>query len=225
MVRVALVLIKGATMAADLVKLVSGLRDDLKALYLENPTAIWDLPVIAFARKSGGVNILEGIKDNEHVVAWLRSNLVNEVESIAVGRMVIKPSTVLGADGKPVIKEKAILVTGRNIDTKRTYVSITPCKEHRDYRSDQFAEKQNKTFDPTLKGADKTKNIENEHGRVVGRLQAKFGPEQVLDSKKGNQFMVDPIIAGVYPDVERRAEDIIAENLNASTVDKIKDIL
>ena len=50
-------------MAADLVKLVSGLRDDLKALYLENPTAIWDLPVIAFARKTGGVNILDGIKD------------------------------------------------------------------------------------------------------------------------------------------------------------------
>ena len=211
-------------MAADLVKVVDNLRDDLKALYLQNPTAIWDLPIIAFAKRTGGVHILDGIKDNEHVIGWLVTHLRNDVESIAVGRMVVKNSTVLGSDGKPVIKEKAIMIMGRNIDTKRTYLSITPCIEHRDYRGDAFAEKQNKTFDPTLKGADKTTNIvDDATNRVVGRLQSKFGPEQVYDSKKGHQFLTDPIIEGVFPSAPG-VEESKVENLNAPTVDKAKGL-
>lgn len=213
-------------MAAELTKIVDNVRDDLKGTYLQNPTAVWDLPLVAISKRSGGVHLLDGIKDNQHVVDWLATHLANDVEAIVVGRMVAKFSTVLGSDGKPVIKEKAIMVMGRTLSTGRTYVSITPVMEHRDYRRDEVAEKQNKKFDPTLKGADKTSNIvDEESNRVVGRLQAKFGQEQIMDSKKGHQFLCDPIIEGVFPSKagveEAKAK---AQSLNAPTIDKAKGI-
>ena len=205
-------------MAADLIKIVDNLRDDLKGLYLKHPEAIWDKPIVAFSKKSGGVNYLEGIKDNQHVMDWLRTNLNNDIESIVVARMVVKQSSVLDANGQPIVKEKAIMVMGKQVVTGRTYVSITPCLEHRDYRSDQFAEEQNKKFDPTLKGADATKKVVDEVTGQQHYLQSKFGKEQVLDSKKGNQFMVDPIIEGVYPAPRGldKAEDLNAPSPDAS---------
>lgn len=211
-------------MAADLIKMVETLRDDLKGTYLQNPTAIWDLPIIAISKRSGGVHLLDGIKDDAHVVAWLTTHMQNDIESICIGRMLAKYSTVIGSDGKPIIKEKAIMVMGRTLATGRSYVSITPVQEHRDYRSDEFAEKQNKEFDPTLQHADKTKNIVDPlSNKVVGRLQAKFGKEQVMDSKKGHVFLSDPIIAGVFPEDSRVNEAAAkAENLNAPDKAKLQ---
>ena len=210
-------------MAADLTRMVEGMRDNLKKIYLAQPEAVWNLPMIAVSKKLGGVFTLGQIKSNEHAVEWLRENLVNEVDNIVIGRMVVKQSTVLGADGQPVVKEKAIMVMGRHIDSKRAYLSITPCIEHRDYRSDRFAEKQNKEFDPTLKGADKTAKIVDEITGQQHYLQAKFGPEQVYDSKKGHQFLVDPIIEMVYP-TPRGTDDAVVENLNAPTVDRARGL-
>ncbi len=213
-------------MAADLIKMVEAMRDDLKVEYLKDPSAIWDLPIVAFSRKAGGVQILDGIRGDDHVMDWLRTHLQNEVESICVGRMLAKYSDVLDADGKPIIKERAIMIMGKTLDTDRTYVSITPIMEHRDYRRDQVAEEQNKKFDPTLKAPDKTTNILNPYtGKTIGRLQAKFGKEQVMDSKKGHMFLADPIIAGVFPP-KRGVEEAQqkAEDLNAQTIDKAKGL-
>lgn len=211
-------------MAADLIKIVENLRDDLKALYLQQPSAVWDLPIIALSKKTGGVQLLDGIRDNQHVIDWLRTHMANEIESIVIGRMVVKQSTVLGADGKPVIKEKAIMVMGRQLETKRAYLSITPCMEHRDYRSDEFAEKQNKVFDPTLKGADKTTKVVDELTGRAHYVQSKFGKEQIYDSKKGNVFMIDPIIEGVFPS-PRGVEEAVVDNLNAPTANKAQGLL
>lgn len=208
-------------MAVNLIKMVDTLRDDLKATYLKNPTVIWDLPVIALSQAAGSVSILDGIKGDDHVVAWLKTHMQGNIENICVGRMVAKHSTVVDGEGNPIIKEKAIMVMGRTMSTGRTYVSITPCMEHRDYRCDQTAERQNKKFDPTLKGADKTKNIvDEETNKVVGRLQAKFGEEQIMDSTKGQEFLSDPIIEGVVP-AKRNLDQIVAENMNAPDKDKI----
>lgn len=214
-------------MAADLIKIVENLRDDLKGLYLQNPTAVWDLPIVALSRRAGGVHILDGIKDNQHVVDWLKTHMANDIESVVVGRMVAKYSEVLDADGNPVIKEKAIMVMGRQLNGNRSYISITPCMEHRDYRREHIAEQQNKVHDPTLKGADLTKNIvDDATNKVVGRLQAKFGKEQIFDSRKGDQFMLDPIIEGVFPTPRGIEEELAkAQNLNAPTIDKAKGLL
>lgn len=209
-------------MAADLIRMVEGMRDNLKRIHLEKPDAIWDLPMIAVSRKLGGVHILGGIKGNDHAVGWLRENLTNEVENIVIGRMVVKRSPVLGSDGQPVIKEKAIMVMGRHIDSKRAYVSITPILEHRDYRSDRFAEKANKEFDPTLKGADKTTKIMDELTGKQHYLQTKFGTEQILDSTKGHKFLMDPIIEGVYP--SPRVDESQAQDLNAPNIEKIQKL-
>ena len=208
---------------ADLVRMVEGMRDNLKRIHLAQPEAVWDLPMISVSRRLGGVHVLSGIKGNDHAVNWLRENLTNEVENIVIGRMVVKHSTVLGADGNPIVLEKAIMVMGRHIDSKRAYLSITPILEHKDYRSDQFAEKQNKEFDPTMKGADKTSKIVNPFTGQQHYLQTKFGTEQIHDTNKGEKFLMDPIIENVYPSPRVDANE--AQSLNAPNLEKIKETM
>lgn len=203
-------------MAADLVKIVDTMKEDLKEMYLRDPKAVWDLPMIAVSKRTGGVVVLDNLQSNEHAMQWLITHMQNDIESLVVGRMVAKYSSVLGADGKPIITEKAIMVMGRQLGNNRSYVSITPCHEHTDTRDLDTIEKENKVFDPSLKAPDLDKLITDEHGIIRGRMTAKFGKEQIMDSKKGQVFMMDPIIQGVFPENQRLMEDAAkAENLNA----------
>lgn len=191
-------------MSMNLEKVVNEIRDDLKKLYLQDQSAVWEHPFVAIIKRDE-VNVLGGAKSEERIVNWLRQFRGPEgIAGIVVGRMVAKYSkTIRGLDGNPQVLEKAILVSGRMLDTSQTYVSITPVHEHKDLRRPKGDTNENAEpngehiYVPGVNSPDKVAKITDEEGFVRGFLEMQFGREQIFDSRKGERCALDPLIQGV----------------------------
>ena len=185
-------------MAADLTKIVETVREDLKKTYKAAPGDIWQKPFVVFV-KEGAIRFLDGVKNEAQLFEWLTQNLdLPKIESIIIGRMVVKRSSVIDPNtNEGTIMEKAIMVMGRDMRTNRVRVSITPCHEHRDYRTDDDIEKTAGTYDPSIQGADIAKPIFDVTGKILSKLTAKFGQEVVMDTRQGHKFLMDPLIQGI----------------------------
>jgi hypothetical protein len=193
----------------ELDKVVNKIRDDLKAKYLEDQTAVWEHPFVAFI-KEDDLFIMEAAASEESLVAWLREFRGPQgIAGVVVGRMVAKFSqTIRDNNGNPQVLERAILVSGRILDGNKTYISITPCREHNDLRNplgDSLAnleQKADRPYIPGLTSPDKVQKIMTEDGKFMGFKEMQFGEEAVFDSRKGDVCKLDPIIQGVL-DTER----------------------
>jgi hypothetical protein len=186
-------------MAADLIKIVNSVRDDLKKAYEQNPGEIWRKPFVVFV-SDGGARFLDGVKDEAQLFEWVTQNLnLPKLEAIVIGRMVVKRSSVIDPNtNEGTITEKAIMVMGRDMRTERVRVSITPCHEHRDYRTDEDIEQTAAQYDPAIAHADINKPIFDPFtGKILSRLTAKFGQETVMDTRQGHKFLMDPLIQGI----------------------------
>ena len=186
----------------QLEKVVYTVRDDLKNLYHKNPSEIWKHPFIVIINQSD-TSYIDGQHPDHAITAFLKQNVKAGIKGVVVGRMMAKLSDVKDADGNPIVKQKAIIVTGRLLDdTKRSRVSITPLVEHKDYR--QAKNKEGILDEPVkgglevpgMKSTDSVKEIKKGE-LTVGFLSAAFGKEQVMDSKNGQECPVDPIISGL----------------------------
>jgi hypothetical protein len=185
-------------MGMDLVRVINSVRDDLKSLYKKDPSAVWDVPFVVIGYDSGNIGYLDGNRRDEDIAEWLRAaREKHRIEAVVIGRMVVKHGKTLDSTGKPVVKERAIMVIGRDLSTGRSRLSITPCFEKRDYRSKQSRESNTGIFDPGNSSPDVTKPILNAYGADVGTLTATFKKETILDSRQGQKFLLDPIIDGL----------------------------
>lgn len=184
-------------MSVVIEKLVDTISSDLKQLYKQDPTQIWDKPLIIVSRRDGGVVYLDNIQSDEHALGWLKANINDQLETLAIGRMVVKRGTILDAMGEPTIKEKGLMVFARNFNTGRTRVVITKINEHRDFRTTEEIEKQGTLFNPGLTSPDVDKLMVGADGKIEGRMLGQFGKEEILGSKNGQTCMMDPIIAGL----------------------------
>jgi hypothetical protein len=184
---------------ADLVKVVEQVRDDLKDLYLENQSAVWTRPFVAIVQTDGPA-FLDNANSEAAIVEWLKHfRGPNQIKGVVVGRMVAKHSKhARDAEGNPIIMEKAILVTGRMLDTAQTYVTITSCREHSDLRNHVHDEPRKDRIEiPGLKSPDKVSAILGPNGEIRGFKEMQFGKEKVFDSRRGVRCMLDPIISGI----------------------------
>ena len=186
-------------MAIDLTRIVNCVRDDLKKLYSNDPSAVWDKPFVVIAKKGGETSCIDGGVEDAKALGWLQAKFERkEAEVVVIGRMVAKYGTFIDPTTQQrIILEKALLVTGRDFSNGRTYVVIVPTKEHRDYRSSESMEAGGKIIVPGLKSPDVTKAIKDEMGVTKGWLTSQFGKEQVFDSRKGQRCLLDPLIQGV----------------------------
>lgn len=195
-------------------KIVDTVQADLKQLYKQNPMQMWDLPIIVICKVGGEVQYLDNVRSDEQAVEWLAQHLDKNLETIVVGRMVVKRGGVLDAMGEPTIKEKGLMVMARNMIINRTRVSIVKCNEHREYRTAEVVEKQGSLINPAVSSPDVTKSIVDDTGLIAGVMTGQFGKEDILDSKDGQEFLSDPIIAGLVEYQKTRiAQDIIDANL------------
>lgn len=186
-------------MAADLIKIVDQVRDDLKETYKQSPGETWQKPFVVFV-SDGGTRYLDGVKNEGQLFEWVTQNLnLTKLEAIIIGRMVVKRSSVIDPNtNEGTIMEKAIMVMGRDMRTDRVRVSITPCHEHRDYRTDDDIEKTAGQYDPSIAKADINKPIFDPFtGKILSRLTARFGQETVMDTRQGHKFLMDPLIQGI----------------------------
>jgi hypothetical protein len=189
-------------------KVVNEMRDDMKKAYKRDTNEAWTQPCVAII-KDDDVSFLENARSEEQLVGWLLNFIgPQRIKGIVVGRMMAKYSpTIKDGMGHPVILEKAIIVSGRVFDTEQTYVSITPCKEHKDMRNPEYGEPQKeRPFIPGLESPDSIKPIINEVGEVTGFEEMQFKAEQVYDSRRGEKCTLDPIIQGVV-EAPRGVED------------------
>jgi hypothetical protein len=205
---------------ADLVKVMDMVNKDLKALYKEKPGGAWLCPCVVFANNDGSTRVLDGNMPDDQLMPWMAMNLEpKKLDQIVVGRMVIKRGDIIDpTTNQLIIKEKAIMIMGKDMKNNRMRLIITPCKEHRDYRTAEEIETQAKlkAFDPSVKGADIDKVlVDNETGQFYARLTAKFGQEQIFDSRNGHTFLTDPIIAGMTE--LRNVKDDTAEDISDPT--------
>ena len=183
---------------ADLVKIVDMVNQDLKELYKESPSGAWLYPCVVFGDNDGGVKALDGKLPDDKMFDWVRQNLnVKKLAQIVVGRMVVKYGEIIDPNtNQPMIKEKAIMVMGRDFKTNRTRLIVTPCREHRDYRTPDEIDKQSQ-YDPSIKAADTSKMLVDADGRFYARMTGKFLEAQVYDTRNGHQFLTDPLIDGI----------------------------
>ena len=187
-------------MAVELTKIVDQVRDDLKETYKQSPGEIWQKPFVVITNGDGSIRFLDGVKSEEQLFGWVSANLdLNKLVGIVIGRMVVKRSQVIDPNtNEPTIMEKAIMVMGRDMRTERVRVSITPCHEHRDYRTSEDIEKSADVYDPSIARADVNKPIFDPFtGKILSRLTARFGEEIVMDTRQGQKFIMDPLIQGI----------------------------
>ena len=183
----------------DLVRAVNAIKEDLKAKYLEDQAAVWSSPAVLIIANED-VREISGAKSEESLVSWLSEACKKQdMQGIIIGRMVSKYSeTLRDIDGNPQILEKAILVTGRLIDTKQTYVVIVPCREHKDLRNPLGGQDPQKSIGaPGVTSPDKVAPIIDEVGILRGFKEMQFQKEIIFDSRKGEACALDPIIDGV----------------------------
>ena len=193
-------------MATDLLRVVDVVKEDLKKTYVQDPSVIWDNPVIFIGQSGGKAGYLKPdaqedlTKDEEQdfLIKWMQQfRNDRSIEAVVVGRMVVKYSGVLDSNGEKMIKERAILVSGRSFIDGRTRVSITPVKEHRDYRSPETIATEGLPENPGLDSPDATKLI-MAGGMITGILTGQFQEEQVMDSRDGAKCVMDPLIQGLF---------------------------
>jgi len=186
-------------MGVDVRKVVETVRDDLKKLYCKDPTAVWGRPFVVIVRRGSDVGYLDTDKSPQEINEWIQSyHDKDNITDVVVGTMAVEYGALKGVDGNPVVKKKAILVTGRNLSNGRTVVSVTYANEHRDYRSAEVIEKQGQLENPGVKSPDVTKAIIGEDDKsIVGWMTGQFGKELIHDSKEGNRCIDDPLIRGV----------------------------
>jgi hypothetical protein len=184
-------------MALDLPRVVDSVRNDLKKLYRQDPSAVWQRPFVVIAQ-DGKTSYLDSEQTDEVMAEWLvQFRGPRRISAVVVGRMVVKYGGVLDASGQPTIKERAILVSGRSFTNGRTVVSITPTREFRDFRSPETIEAQGSLPNPGITSPDTTKMIVDEFGKIAGHMVGQFGEEQRFDSNKGQHCVLDPLIRGV----------------------------
>jgi hypothetical protein len=185
-------------------KVVNAIRDDLKKLYLEDQNNVWEHPFVAIIKRDD-VATLGGAKAEESLIAWLKEFRGPQgIAGVVIGRMVAKFSqTIRDNNGNPQVLEKAILVSGRLLDSSTTYISITPCREHNDLRNplgDTLAnveQKKDRPYIPGLTSPDSVQKIMTDEGNFMGFKEIQFGTEVIFDSKRGDICKLDPIIQGV----------------------------
>lgn len=185
-------------MSLDLPRVVDSVRDDLKKLYRQDPSALWERPFIVISQQGGQTSYLDSAQPDEVIAGWLAQfRGPKRIEAVVVGRMVVKYGGVLDAAGQPTIQDKAILVSGRSFTNGRTVVSITPTKEFRDFRTVETIEAQGSLPNPGITSPDTTKILTNEYGQAAGHMLGQFGKEERFDSAKGQTCVLDPLIQGV----------------------------
>lgn len=172
--------------------------DALKKEYLKDTSALWPYPCVAIIKK-GEMKVIDGKYRDEELLAWLNYNLdLKNIEYIIVGRMVVKYFDIVNPQtGSKYIKEKAIMVMGKNMRNNRTKLIILPCKEHRDYRTPEQIEKNEIGIENPIKNPDISKPEFDEKGKYIDFLTAKFGEPTIYDSNKGDQFLIDPLIGAI----------------------------
>lgn len=183
----------------ELDQVVNEVRDDLKKLYLKDQNAVWTKPFVVMIG-ADDITVMDNAENQDAVVDWLRHfRGPNQIKGVVVGRMVAKFSpTIRDQDGNPQILERAILVSGRMLDSGQTYVSITSSKEHNDLRATPGDEPLlNKPFLPGLTSPDKVDKIIGDFGQLRGFKSMQFQKEVIFDSRKGDTCQLDPIIDGV----------------------------
>lgn len=187
----------------NLQRVVDKVRDDLKKTYLKNPSAVWQKTTVIMIRKDD-CDIMDGagMTDPGKVVKALQHFVsTTEVKGIVVGRMVAKFSkTVRDVDGNPAVMSRAILVSGRLLDSEQTYISITPSREHNDLRELKEGQDEPVSKLPDLARMDSphaVKEIRTDGGHLKGFKSIRFDKEKVFDSRRGDKCVLDPIIEGV----------------------------
>jgi len=195
-------------MALDLAKAVNSVRDDLRKLYMKDPSTTWERPFVVIAREGGFTGYLDSPHNEDVIIGWLSQfRGPKKIEAVIVGRMVVKYAGTLDSQGNKRILEKAILVTGRDFKRNRTRISITPTKEHRDFRSEETIDKQGDLENPGLHSPDVTKKILDVDGSKAGYMTGQFQKEKVMDSNNGMKCALDPLIAGVL-ETERLEKEV-----------------
>jgi hypothetical protein len=184
-------------MGADLPRIVDSVRSDLMREYRKDPSAVWNRPFVVIVGKGGETGYVDGQHPDEKIMGWLASWKRRRIEAVVVGRMVVKTGkTIDPTTQQPIIIEKAILVSGRSFQNGRSILSITPTKEHRDYRGIREIEAGHDLLRPGMGSPDVTKKMTTEEGEFVGYMQGAFGKEQRFDSRRGQQCVLDPLIQG-----------------------------
>jgi hypothetical protein len=193
-------------MAADLVRVVDTVRDDLKKSYIQDPSLIWGNPVVFISQSGGKAGYMKPDADKDlteaeeekFMIDWMKQfRNDRSVEAVVVGRMVVKYNGILDSNGNKMISERAILVSGRSFIDGRTRISITPVKEHRDYRQPETIATEATPLNPGLESPDTTKLI-MAGDMITGILIGQFQPEQIMDSRDGVKCVMDPLIEGVF---------------------------
>lgn len=175
-------------------KLFDKLKDDLKKEYLSRPNVLWIFPVVVFDTQKNGVRIIDGKYPDDAVAEYLSKATKNDtIKCVIIGRMGVKRSGVIGADGQPIIKEKSIIIHGKNFLTNEFKTIIIPCKEHFDFRDKEEIEKDHKLIDLTFKSPDLSKFTTDEKGNEF-HVTAKFGKEEEFSTKKGHKQLIDPLL-------------------------------
>ena len=185
-------------------KAVIELRDVMKARYLKDQKAIWTTPFVGFI-EADDVGWAPMDESEESLFAFAQAKRAqNKLQGIVIGRMGAKYSeTIKDLDGNPQMLSKAIIVSGRLFTTGKTYMSITPCREHQDLRVTENGDPmKNKPYVPGVTSPDKvTEIIDDNTGLLKGFLSMQFGDEIVYDSRQGQTCTMDPMIRGVLGSV------------------------
>ncbi len=173
--------------------------DSLKKEYLKDTSALWAYPCLALVRKDGELKVVDGRYSDQQILEWAATNLdIKRAKYIIIGRMVVKYSNIVNpSTGQRNIIEKAIMITGKNIENNRTKLIIIPCKEHKDYRPIEEIAKTAKEFDPSVKNADISIEKKTEDGQYSHYLTARFATPVIYDSNKGDKFISDPILSAI----------------------------
>jgi len=207
---------------ADIVELINLVKKDLKTAYKQSPTSVWKNACVLFSNKDNGVRILDGNYGDEDIVGWLKYNIDTvKLKTVVVGRMVVKYGDIVDPNtNKPIIKEKAIMVMGKDLIKGRTRVCIVPCHEHRDYRDEETIDKKGEVLNPAIMSPDVSKTIKQDN-KYVSYFTAQFGKETILDSRNGHKFLADPLLNVIS---QQRLDKLKAEEEKVDAFKQLKGI-
>jgi hypothetical protein len=174
-------------------KLMNLMKENLKKEYLKNPSKLWAYPAIILQRKNGEINTIDGKYPEQAIVEWVYQYVKFEnIRIIVIGRMGVKYGNIIDpTTNMPIIKNKSIIIYGKDFEKDIVTLNIIPCYEHRDYRDMKSVETDREIIDLTFKSPDLQKSVVQDNKSFF--LTAQFGKEEIYSTTKGDKFLIDPI--------------------------------
>jgi hypothetical protein len=194
-------------------KLIDIMKENLKKEYIKDPSRLWAYPAIILQRKNGEINTIDGKYPDQTIVEWVYQYVKFEnIRIMVIGRMGVKYGNIIDpTTNKPIIKNKSIIIYGKDFEKNIVTLNIIPCYEHRDYRDIKSVETDREIIDLTFKSPDLQKSVSQDNQQFF--LTVQFGEEQIYSTEKGNKFLIDPIFTlmdqrkKIFEDVKNKIKE------------------